>query len=403
VPANSSGVVVLNQFFYPDTVATAQMLSDAAIGLARSGPVTAISGAAEAPGVLPGIRTIRTRNFAFRRSTASRLNSYASFMLGAAWNLIRIPKSEAVLTLTTPPLLSLLGTMMQGVRGSRHYIWEMDVYPDIATELGVFKRGGFLARFIAALANWSRRRADGIIVLGEEMKARLVTQGVPVEKITVCENWADGHEITPLPFPAGPLTILYSGNFGFAHEFDTIAGTIRRLGCDPRFQFIFSGGGTRFEKLKILCRERGLTNVDFQPFCPRAELSSKLAQGHLGLVTQLPESLGSLVPSKTYGIMAAGRPIVYIGPKAATPARHIEHFQCGWCVEPGEVESLVALLETLAAQRQAVYDAGRRAREAFDQHFDMAIGVARICAVVNAHRVPLESRVSLKSSRSQIA
>ncbi len=167
---------------------------------------------------------------------------------------------------------------------------------------------------IGALADWSRRNADGIIVLGEEMKARLVARDIPEHKIYVAENWADGTEITPLPFPKGPppnpLVVHYSGNFGLAHDSDTISETIRWCANNPRFQFVFAGGGVRRPKIESFCREQGIANASFRPYASQADLGRSLAEGHLGLVTQLPQTCGSIVPSKTYGIMAAGRPIL---------------------------------------------------------------------------------------------
>lgn len=369
------------------------MLTDATIELAKYGPVTVISRDPESLEALPsspfaGVNVIRCRNFRFGRSVMARLNSYASYILAALWRLLRIPRPEAVVTLTTPPLLSVLGSVSKVFRGTPHYIWEMDVYPDIAIDLGVIGRERSLARMATSIANWSRRRADGIIVLGEDMKARLIAHGIPASKIVVCENWADAQDISPRPFPGGPLTILYSGNFGLAHDVQTIRAAIDRLANDSRFRFVFSGEGARLEELRAFCRERNAMNVEFQSFCSRSEMGNKLAQGDLGLVTQLPASLGSLVPCKTYGIMAAGRPLLFIGPKTSTPATYIDRFQCGWRIEPGDADALVSLLEDLADNPQRIREAGRRGREAFTQHFDRAIGVARISAAIHSGFAP---------------
>jgi glycosyltransferase involved in cell wall biosynthesis len=258
----------------------------------------------------------------------------------------------------------------------------MDVYPDIATDLGVLAQNGIPARLIGAASDWSRRKADGIIVLGEDMKARLLARGIAADKIHIAENWADGAEIVPLPFPEGPLVIHYSGNLGLAHEIETIIGALRNIGNDDRFRFIFAGGGARRARLQDFCRESGLRNVEFQPYTSRAELGASLASGHLGLVTQLPETCGSVVPSKTYGIMAAGRPLLYIGPRGATPSRIIAAHGCGWHIDPGDVAGLTGLLTRLAAERYSVFEAGARARAAFEQHYDRPIGISRIAAIL---------------------
>ena len=128
------------------------------------------------------------------------------------------------------------------------------------------------------------------------------------------------------------VRVPYEGYLG--NEVDTISAVVKACANDPRFQFVFAGGGIRRPQLETVCREKGITNVLFRPYSSRAELGASLAEGHLGLVTQLPQTCGSIVPSKTYGIMAAGRPILYIGPRVATPARMIERFECGWQVNP---------------------------------------------------------------------
>jgi glycosyltransferase involved in cell wall biosynthesis len=298
-----------------------------------------------------------------------------------------------VVTLTTPPALGLIGSLVGCVRGARHYIWEMDLYPDIAVDMGVLSPRSPLTRILGWAFDFARLRADGIIALGDEMKDRLIAQhGIPAEKIHVCENWADGRDIDPLPFPSGPLTLYYSGNLGVVHEVDTILDAIEHFRDDARFRFLFAGGGSRRAKFEVCCRERSLDNVLFGPYCDRADLGMRLAQGHIGLVTQRPESLGSVVPSKTYGIMAAGRPILFIGPKQATPARIVEEYRCGWHIEPGDVKGLVDLLETLACRPDLIHYAGGLARQAFEQHYDRPIAVARFCAILgltSAAQAPL--------------
>ena len=114
----------------------------------------------------------------FSRGKIGRVTSYASFFAAAALRGIRGPKPALVLTLTTPPLICLLGTLIKRLRGSRHFIWEMDLYPDIAVDLNVLRPRSLLTRLIGIVADFSRKRADGIIALGDDMKARLVARGI---------------------------------------------------------------------------------------------------------------------------------------------------------------------------------------------------------------------------------
>lgn len=311
-----------------------------------------------------------------------RLLSYGSFLASAVWTSYRIERPDIVVTLTTPPLISVLGRLIKLMRGCQHYIWEMDVYPDLAVDLEVLHRDSLLTGLIGLLSDWPRRNADGVIVLGDDMKARLIARGIPEDRIFVAENWADGVEITPHPFAEGPFVVHYSGTLGLAHDINTIAAAMERLRNDSRFHFVFAGGGARREYLNRYCRNRGINNVTFRPYCSRGELGASLAEGHVGLVTQLPQTSGSLVPSKTYGIMAAGRPVLYVGPADATPAQKIVRYDCGWRIDPGDTEGLVLLLERLEANRDLVRSAGERAREAFEQHHDLPVAVRRVINIL---------------------
>ena len=370
-------IVLLNQFFHPASAATGQFLADLAHELAAEQPTSVICGVSAHAETCSPVNVVRVRIL------KTRLASYLSFLCAAAWHALRMPRQDIVVTMTTPPLLACVGTLVQRWRGSRHYIWEMDVYPDIAAGLGVLGARSAVMRVLAAIADYSRRRADGIIAVGECMKTRLIAHGIDAGKIHVVENWADGERITPGAFPEGTaLRVYYSGNLGLAHDVETIRGAMLALRRDAKFEFIFAGGGARRGELERCCREQETGNARFESYCGRGELGDRLAEGHIGLVTQRAETLGSVVPSKTYGIMAAGRPVLFIGPREATPARIIREFRCGWHVECGDVRGVVDLLHFLEGRREEIYEAGGRGRRAFEEHYDRGIGVRRIAGIL---------------------
>jgi len=380
-------VLLINQFFWPDTAATGQLLTDVAREIAAEVHEVvvicgvSVYGALEA-GSPPRVKIVQCGAGKFSRGTLGRIASYASFFAGASMRAICGPRPDLVLTLTTPPLISLLGTVLRSLRGSRHFIWEMDLYPDIAVDLNVLERRSLVTRLVGSLADVSRKKADGIVVLGDDMKVRLLARGIPEHKIAVAENWADGDEIVAAPFPDGSFVVHYSGTFGLAHEHRTIAETMRQLRDDPCFRFVFVGGGARRGPLEEFCRREGIRNAEFRSYASRADLSRCLAEGHVGLVTQMPETEGSVVPSKSYGIMAAGRPMLYVGPLGATPARLLERHECGWRIEPGDIAGMVRLLKRLEQDRGLVLESGARGRRAFEKYYDKPIGVARVLSIL---------------------
>lgn len=378
-------VLLVNQFFWPDLAATSQILTEFAHYLGEQGhEVYVICGpngyaVPSAESMPPPVEIIRTPSLVFSRGASARVLSYMSFALASVWYGFRVPKPDLVVTLTTPPLLSLVGTLLRTLRRSRHFIWEMDVYPDVAVDLGVLKPGSWLTRVIGQLADFARMKADGIIVLGECMHDRLIARGVPASKLHLAENWADGNLVRPVP-PRndGKLCVLYSGNLGLAHDVDTITGAMERLKTDDRFRFVFLGAGMRRKPLEQWCTESRLDFVEFLPYQSRERLSQSLGSGDIGLVTLLPACTGSVVPSKTYALMAAARPILFIGSSTAMPARIIERFDCGWQIDAGDVDGLIVLLERLANHPAVVSEAGQRARQAFLQHYDFPTSASRL-------------------------
>lgn len=264
----------MNQFFAPDTVATAQLLTDLAQTLAQDHSVTVVcSNTTERAlnsDISSGskINVIRTHQFRFGHRRLFRIVAYISYLGGTVWHCIWLPRPDVYLTLTTPPVLPPIGAIFASLRSADHLIWEMDVYPDIATDIGYFPKGGMVDRLVGAVLDWSRRHATGIIVLGEDMRTRLCARGIPKGKIHVAENWADRDDIHPLPFSEGPLIVEYSGNLGLAHEVDTVEALLCRLSNHPNFRFIFVGGGEDGPSSKHPAAPRVSTMSNSDPTVP---------------------------------------------------------------------------------------------------------------------------------------
>ena len=354
--------------------------------------------AAAAGSAAPPADVYRVRALPFQRGRIGRVISYLSFYFSAFARGLTLPRQDVVVSMTTPPLISLLGGAIKWLRGSRHFIWEQDLYPEIAVDLKYIKPNGLTHRITGMLADAVRRQADGIIVLGPCMKERLVARGVQPAKIHIAEHWASSTAITPLPRPGIPneLVLLYSGNLGLAHDLETIEGTMLRLRNDPRFRFLFAGTGGKREQLATFVRENEISNVEMRPFVARDKLSEGLAAGDIGLVTQTDASCGALVPSKVYGILAAGRPLLFIGPSNATPALLIARHGCGWQFDCGDTAGVTALLLHLSAHPELVLRAGAKAREALLRYYDLPQSVHRIADILGAASPPSTSPAGLQ-------
>lgn len=381
-------ILFINQFFWPEVAATGQFLTDLTRHIGGEHDVTVICSGGSYAGAAcmeepPPVRILRVPGLPYKRGTLARGLSYLTFLLGALWCQFRVPRPDVVVSMTTPPFLGVTGWLLKLVRGSRHFLWEMDVFPDSLVILGQMGERSLLARVLGWIQNSVRRHADGIIALGPCVRERLLAGGLPEELIHVAENWADGSNISATPHRrSGPLKVLYSGNLGLAHDIDTILAALRHFRNDSRFEFAFAGGGVKRAQLEDLCRTEAITNVHFLPYARREDMHDHLAQADIGLVTERPDHIGIVVPSKVYGVMAAGRPVLFIGPARATIGLMISRFRCGWQIDPADSTGLIGLLDSLASDRETVRVNGLRSRKAFEQYYDRPRGVARIAAIL---------------------
>lgn len=371
-------IILVNQYYAPDEAATAQMLGDLGAALAAAGhQVTAIccdrsytDPARRYPARerIDGVEVDRVRAGALGRdSLLPRLTDYLVFMLGAARRLLFAPRPDVVIVLTTPPLISFLAIVIAPLRRFRVVFWSMDVYPDVAFELGVISPRSLAGRTVRALSRLTIRRADVVVALGETMAGRLRSEA---RRLEIVHNWADEAGIAPRRSKRrnGQFTLQYSGNLGLAHEFETLLRAARRLSAEaPNVRLTIAGVGPRLEEVQRAAR--GLPNVSIRPFSARADLADALAAGDVHLITLRPNMPGLLVPSKIYGILAAGRPTVYIGPPVGEVADILREGRCGTIVGNGDVDALLDAIAAYASDRERLESEGCRARELFERHF----------------------------------
>lgn len=382
-------IAVFNQFFWPDQAATSQLLTDLTRQLVRDGhEVIAVCGAPGYAGTdsgsPPPVTILNSPSLPFSRGLAARLGSYASYLGSAAWRTLTMRRVDVVITMTTPPMLSLLGNLAKAVHGAHHVVWEMDVYPEVAIDVGMMRRGSLLTRLLLAIAHRSRNRADTVWVLGECMRRRMHAAGCAPELIEVHENWSDP-ELFVGPGEPRPnaLRLLYSGNLGITHDVATLRGALSALRDDPRIAVQIAGGGPQRGPLEAFARTEQLPNLEFLPYCSKRELGQVLSAADIGLVTLHDACEGAVVPSKIYGLMACGRPILFIGPEASTSAAVIREVGCGWRVDCGDVDGLVNLLRELVVRPDLVREAGRLGRAAFLDRYERERSVRRLSAALD--------------------
>jgi colanic acid biosynthesis glycosyl transferase WcaI len=401
-------ITLLNQYYAPDEAATAQMVADLGEALGRGGhDVVAIASNRSYANrerryrrreVIDGVEVHRVWSTARGRgSLLARLTDYGFFFLGAAAQLLLGKRADVVIVLTTPPLIGLIALFASRLRGFRVVLWSMDVYPDVAVALGTIRSNSVVGRTLAAASRFLVRRVDVTVALGELMAARLREHGAT--GVEVVHNWADEASVVPRPISGHPLreqwgwsnrfVVAYSGNLGLAHEFETVLNAAQRLTeTDPNVLFAFIGSGPRSGEVQQAARE--IPNVEFHELVPRARLGETLTAADVHLVTLLPQMAGLVVPSKIYGVLAAGRPTIYVGPSAGEVHQIITEGRCGSAVMNDDVAGLVEAVSAYARNAEQAAREGGNGRQFFERYFTRRMGTDAFLRLVNRtiHRDP---------------
>jgi|CXWL01.1.fsa_nt_gi glycosyltransferase involved in cell wall biosynthesis len=384
-------IVFVNRFFYPDQSATSQILTDLAFHLAKTGVSVHVVTSRQvhddpdstlaSDDFIQGVRVIRVWTTGFgRQNLPGRMLDYLTFYLSAAWSLFSLVKlGDLVVAKTDPPLISVVAAMVVKSRGAKLINWIQDLFPEVAGVLGI---GGIkgLEGLLRSMRNWSLRTASKNVVIGDGMAKKLAEEGIKPEAIQVIHNWADGYAIQPVDREKNDLrrewnlqdafVVGYSGNIGRAHEFDTILDAAVKLNSAANIVFLFIGGGAQRDRIEEETRRRGLENIMFKPYQPRERLAFSLTVPDVHLISLQPSLEGLIVPSKFYGIAAAGRPTIFIGSKNGEIPCILREAQCGFSIEKGQAEEASRVIRELADDKETCLRLGRNARVLFDQRFN---------------------------------
>jgi len=396
-------ILLLNQFYPPDTAPTGQYLADLARRLVAGGHDVHVmssqraygGGAARFPRqqMLDGVHVHRIGASGFGRgNTLGRLADYVSFYFLAGVRALRLPRMDVCVCLTTPPFIALVGDLLKWLRGTSLVHWTMDLYPQVLSAFGVLSERHWLYRLLGRLARRLYRRSDAIISLGDMMTCRLQDAGAAADRIHTIHNWVPGEVVRPLVDGrtslrdewglTGKTVLMYSGNLGFGHELDTVVHAIAQIDGLSDLETVFVGQAKMRRPLEQLVDELGLKSVCFRPRQPLARLGETLATGDIQLISQRPGTEGLIVPSKLYGILAAARPVIYVGPDNTEVGQAIQQSQSGLVVRNGDVEALAAALQLLAADPSRRRQMGQRGRAFYLEHFGRDRSVERMVQVV---------------------
>jgi putative colanic acid biosynthesis glycosyltransferase WcaI len=385
-------ILFLNQYYWPDHASTAQHLTDLAESLAGQGHECHVvcSRGGYKPGTTKRVPREQTHNDVRihrvaatslgRKSSFRRMADYLSFYSRAVMRCLALGRFDVVVTLTTPPIIGLLGTILRAIHGTRHVVWSMDLHPDASIALGRMSTKNPIVTLLAKLSDHVVKRADRVVALGPYMADRLLAKGVRSSRLVEIPVWSRADEISSLPRSPHPLrqkyglddkiVLMYSGNLGLAHATEEFIGAARKLVHRPEIVFLFVGGGPRIVEIKAAKQRLNLSNIRLLDYFPRAQLRESLSIADVHLVSMRAEMTGIVVPGKLYGAMASGRPVFFVGPDHCETADTIRDHDCGQTIRQGDISGLVDAIEAFVANPKAAREQASRGRIAFLEHFE---------------------------------
>ena len=382
-------ILLLNLYYPPDTSATAKMAQSVVDAVSISHNVTVLCGRPSydpterrawrpyQTEIAGRVRIIRAGSTDFPRfDMKKRVVNYLSYVALAIPGALFVP-CDAVVAMTDPPFQGIVGAIVAMLK-RKPYVYNIrDMYPDMAVE-GSIVEPGRIVRIWEKLHRWALRRATRVIVLGEDMRARIIAKGVEPSRVLIVR---DGAEILPrnttLPTPdpevvsairgSFSFVLVHAGNLGFYGAWNTLVIAARNLASEG-VGLVFVGDGA--QRSQVQAAAAGSGNIRFLEFFPASKIPSVLAAADAHVITVKRGLEGVVAPSKMYGILAAGKPIVAVAPKE-TDAVSLG-IQRGFAVGadpdlPGEVVNAVRALASDPSKLKAMGEAARAAAPDYDR------------------------------------
>lgn len=402
-----SRIAIVSQTFVPDPASVGQHIADVAFELARRGHAVRVYGSARgyenAATKYPrreNLREVHIRRFALasfgKKHLPLRVLGTAMFHAQAFFATLFMPKLQGIFFSTSPPLVGLPMSIVGMIRRVPVVYWAMDLNPDQLIAIGKLKETSIPARVLERINRFILGRAKLIIALDRFMAERIMARGVDAGRLLVMPPWP--HEDAMIsddasrenPFRiAHQLTdkfvIMYSGNHSPSNPLTTLLRAAVVLKDDPNLMFLFVGGGHGKREVEQFISEHSLTNVISLPYQPLADLKYSLTAADVHVVSLGEGMVGIIHPCKIYGAMAAGRPILFLGPRPSHISDLLDAHPFGKHVAHGDIDAAVAAVRTFrdmpAEQRMQM---GLTARQVLEASLGQAMLTARFCDALEA-------------------
>jgi colanic acid biosynthesis glycosyl transferase WcaI len=385
-------LLVFNQYYWPGVEATAHLLSELCAALASDFEITVVTGRLQGqPDRVnheehEGVEVVRVPSTAFDRSSLPlRALNYATYLLGSLRTGLTAAPPDVVLCMTDPPVIADVALVVARRFGAPLVVVSQDVFPEIAIELHRLENK-LVIEVLRGLIRLYLQRADRVVAIGETMRRRLEDKGADPERLRVIPNWVDSTALTPQPHDNawsreheldGRFVVMHSGNVGFAQNLDALVRATTFLRDLDRLTVAVVGEGSRRAELVALAELLETDAVRFLPYQPRPALSESLSAASIHVVGLAKGLSGYVVPSRLYGILSVGRPVIVAADRDSETAQLVERVECGVVVPPGRPELLAVAIRKAYEGELPLEEMGKRAREYVTEEADRNVAVDR--------------------------
>lgn len=301
---------------------------------------------------------------------------------------------DLIYVASTPPTQGALAALVKKIKKVPFVYNLQDIFPDSLAGTGLAKKDGLLWKIGRVIENFTYRNADRIIVISEDFKRNIMEKGVPEEKIVVVYNWVDEEAVKHVPreenklFDAYGLDrskfyITYSGNIGLTQNMDMLLEVAKELEEDPNIQFVLIGEGAYKKQVEEIIAEKNIGNVTLLPFQPYEDISHVFSLGDVGLVISKPGVGENSVPSKTWSILSASRPVLANFDENELKSIVAEN-QCGIFTKAGDKEAFKQAILDLYHDREHCEQLGRNGREFILKNLTRAVGTQKYVDVIKS-------------------
>jgi glycosyltransferase involved in cell wall biosynthesis len=390
-------LLILNEYYWPGPEASAHLLTELCESLAADYDVHVITGAIKGDEgrlkrlVRNGVTIERVPSTSFDRAhIPGRAANYLTFMGAALIRGLQAGETDVVLCMTDPPMLGAAAVFLARRHHTPLVVVCEDVFPEIASTLGRL-RNPLVIGALRRTVSFYLRRADRVVAIGETMRRRLEEKGAPPERIRVIPNWVDASQLEPRAKDnewarenglVGKFVVMHSGNVGHAQDLDTLVRAADRLRDLDHLEVLIVGSGARRVEVMRLAEHLGLDNVRFLPYQPRERLSESLSSADVHVVGLAAGLAGYVVPSRLYGILAVGRPVIAAVDAESETAHVVETASCGFWLPPASPDLLAAAIRHCYTSRDELAELGRNGREYVEGEGDRSVAMRRYRALL---------------------